>query len=289
MTVRATVLIPTTGDRGPLLDYSIPSVLAQSVREIELFIIGDGVTEGTRQTIAGYQGKDPRVQFFDHPKHRRRGEPHRHAALSERARGEIICYLCDRDFMLPNHVATMMQLLEGADFGHTLRFSIRPGDEIRLMRPIDLAHEADRRLQLRLRVTGDGLPLSFVGHRLSMYKKLPFGWRTTPRVHFTDGYMWAQFLAQPDCRAASSYEPTILYFPRGQHPGWPVEQRLNELKRWHQKMQDPAWSEALHKELSAKIVADWTLVTRRERQRLTTRLAHEKTYWRRWVRRSMGR
>ena len=40
----ATVVLPTTGDRGPLLPYSVGSILSQTVRNIEVFIMGDGVT-----------------------------------------------------------------------------------------------------------------------------------------------------------------------------------------------------------------------------------------------------
>ena len=42
--VKATILIPTTGNRGPLLQCSIASVSGQSLQEIEVFIIGDGVS-----------------------------------------------------------------------------------------------------------------------------------------------------------------------------------------------------------------------------------------------------
>ncbi len=285
----ATVVIPITGDRGALLRYSLESVLRQTVRELEVFIIGDGVAEPTRRIIKNYEAEDSRVCFFDHPKHARRGEVYRHQALSAEANGEIVCYLCDRDYMLPDHVATMLRCLEKADFCHTLRFVIRPDDSIRLLRPLDLCNDSDRRATIRTRVYLDGLPLSTVTHRLSAYRSLPFGWRTTPKLGYTDHHMWVQFLEQPECRTVSSFEPTILYFPRGEHPGWPVEMRLRELERWHEKMQEPGWAEAFRQEVLDSIYADWTKVTRRERRRLTSRLASEVAALRRNLRRSLHR
>ena len=72
--------------------------------------------------------------------------------------------------------------------------------------------------------------LSSVGHTMDMYRRLPHGWRTTPKGKLTDRYMWRQFLQHPECRAKAIFEPTILYMKRGGHPGWSVKKRLAELK-----------------------------------------------------------
>ena len=233
----ATVLVPTTGDRGPLLPYSVGSILAQSVRDIEVFVMGDGVSDETRAVIADLMRKDGRIRFFDHPKHARRGEPYRHAALAE-ARGEIVCYLCDRDIMLPNHVEAMSRLLANADFGHTLRFGIAPKGGLAFQATLDINDPRDRNKAV---LAEPQIPLSFAGHTLAMYRRLPYGWRMTPPGLQTDRYMWQQFLAQPDCRTATSTHPTILYFKRGDHPGQSVEERLGELKLWYAKLDKPGW------------------------------------------------
>jgi len=182
----------------------------------------------------------------------------------------------------------MLQCLENADFCHALRFIIRPDDGIGLLRPLDLSNDSDRRAAIRQRVPLDGLPLSTVAHRLSTYRSLPFGWRTTPRLDYTDHHMWVQFLEQPGCRAVSSFEPTILYFPRGEHPGWPVDKRLRELERWHEKMQEPGWTKAFRREVLESIRTAWTEAARRERRRWTVRLADEVSALRRNLRRSLG-
>ena len=117
MPLEATVIIPTH-DHGPMLLHSARSALAQTVEEIELFIVGDGVPEVTREIVSELK-RDERVRFFDHPKGPRHGEIYRHAALQE-ARGEIVCYLSDDDLCFPEHVACMRRLLSSADFAHAL-------------------------------------------------------------------------------------------------------------------------------------------------------------------------
>src|SRR5690242_12643975 len=120
-------MIPTTSGRGALLPFSVGSVLAQTVADLEVFILGDGVDDATRCIIHELMRHDARIRFFDHPKHARRGEPHRHAALAQ-ARGRIVTYLCDRDLMLPRHLEVMGELLRDADFAHTLITRVTPSD-----------------------------------------------------------------------------------------------------------------------------------------------------------------
>jgi GalNAc5-diNAcBac-PP-undecaprenol beta-1,3-glucosyltransferase len=240
--LKATVLIPTMQGRGPLLPYSVGSVLAQTVPDIEIFILGDGADDATRGVIRNLMRRDARIKFFDHPKHESRGEPNRHAALAD-ARGEIVCYLCDRDLMLPDHVETMGQLLARADFAHTLMAHVLPDGSLKFTKEIDLDRAADRRRISSRRRGGNGIPLSFAGHTLAMYRKLPYGWRTTPARRFTDIYMWEQFLADPECRAQSGTAPTILYFPRWRRNDWTVDQKVEELKRWSALMTAPGWRE----------------------------------------------
>ncbi len=249
--MKATVIVPTTGDRGPLLSYSVGSILAQTVRELEVFIIGDGVEEVTRGAAKALERQDPRVRFMDFSKGARRGEIHRHEVLQKEAGGEIVCYLCDRDLMLPDHVEVMLGLLTEADFAHTLCVGIRPDGSAKLWEPVlDLTNDAHRADVLR---GGVGIPLSFGGHTLAAYRRLPLGWRTTPTGQYTDQYMWHQMLVQPGWRFASGRRPTVLYFRRGEHPGMSSAERLEELQRHHGKVTDPAEREAFRREVERQL------------------------------------
>src|SRR5262249_55905958 len=163
---KATVLIPTTGDRGPLLPYSVGNVLAQTIRDLEVFIIGDGLTDSSRQIVAELMKADDRIRFFDFPKHVRRGEPHRHEVLSG-CRSEIVCYLCDRDLMLPHHVAAFLDLLKGSNFAHTLFSFVETDGRFRLSPRLQLNRTGHRMAFIEGRV---GVGLSFVGHTMTLYR-----------------------------------------------------------------------------------------------------------------------
>ncbi|WP_421894476.1 glycosyltransferase family 2 protein [Marinoscillum sp.] len=234
MKVKATVILPTTKERAPVLPYSIGSILQQTEKEIEIFVIGDGVDEATRLVIQGLMLEDDRIRFFDHPKGDRRGETYRHQALSEEARGEIVCYLLDRDLMLPNHIELMYAHLQEHNFCIHTSLSVLENHDIEFARKPFFGYYSH----------ADGPSLatkgyylfSQVGHTLEFYKELPYGWRVTPSSFPTDIYMWQQFMAHRSLNLTSTQDPTILYFKRGDHPGWSAERRAKDLAKFYPLM-----------------------------------------------------
>lgn len=233
---RFAIILPTTGDRGALLRLSVGSVQQQSETDWALYIVGDGVHDDTREVARDIAAADPRVHFVDHPKHPSRGEEYRHALLSG-LDAEIVCYLCDRDLMLPNHLALMARMLEGSDFAHTLVVKPSPAGVFVDKGTLDVRNPGHR---LAVVEGHASLPLSLVGHRLDAYRRLPYGWRTTPERYATDWYMWQQFLAQADIRATACLVPSIVYLRRGRHPGLSTRQRLVELERYAARFCRPA-------------------------------------------------
>jgi GalNAc5-diNAcBac-PP-undecaprenol beta-1,3-glucosyltransferase len=237
MKIKATVVIPTH-DRSLTLWRSINSVLTQTIENIEIFMIGDGVPDPTRDVAREIQAKDKRVRFFDFPKGDRHGELHRHSALAE-ACGEIVCYLSDDDLYLPNHIETMIPLLQKADFVNALPILVNLDGTVSGW-PVDLSLPSDREYILS---TNNLIPLSCGAHTLEMYRQLPYGWRTTPKGIPTDLYMWRQFLDNSNCLTASSKIPTVLTFPDSLRKSLTIEQRCEELDRWSQKLTDAIWQE----------------------------------------------
>jgi GalNAc5-diNAcBac-PP-undecaprenol beta-1,3-glucosyltransferase len=238
---QATVVVPTF-NHGPTLYRSVGSALAQSVEDIEVFIVGDGVPDATR-AIAADLMKDGRVRFFDNPKGPRHGEIHRHAALAE-ARGRIVCYLGDDDLWLPEHVETMLRCLEDADFAHAPKLIVE--EDGRLMAGgVDLGIPIHRTRMLAPGAKGVTFSFSCGAHTLAIYRRLPHGWRTTPDGIATDRYMWQQILSQPGCRAVGSERPTVLHFPDRPRRGWTIDQRLAELDDWAARMSEPGLVEEL--------------------------------------------
>lgn len=93
--------------------------------DLEVFVVGDGAPDVTREIAAEFMQRDDRVRFFDHPKGLRRGDVYRHTALAE-ASGEAVIYLSDDDLWLPEHVETMIDALQDHDLVSAVAFRIYP-------------------------------------------------------------------------------------------------------------------------------------------------------------------
>lgn len=232
----ATVLIPTY-EHSDTLAFAIESILAQSVQDFEILVVGDGAPERTDQIMRQFCDQDARIQYFRNPKGESHGEGHRAAAL-RLARGEIVCYLGDDDLWLPNHLEIVSRALlnEGFDFVHTIQINIRPNGEFFLIDG-DLAHSRTRKRML-------GELWNFFGptcvaHRLSTYFQLPFGWRPKPNGIYSDLHMWRQWLELPACRFSSEPFASSLHFPSYLRQYWPLSQRAQELEHWWRRMQAP--------------------------------------------------
>jgi glycosyltransferase involved in cell wall biosynthesis len=256
----ATVIVPTSIDRGPTLRLAVESVLAQTVQDIEVLIIGDGVHPVTRECALALERADARVRFFDHPKHERRGEPYRDEALKV-ARGRIVCYCCDRDLYLPHHVEEMARLLEDSDVANGL--PVRVLDKIGLAAEFafDLAHPEDRKAFLvsarsKNPVLGVAVPLSVGAHTLAAYRRLAEGWSPTPPDVYTDLHFWAKFVGDPQMRLRSGYRITVLSFPRGMHPGLSTAKRFEELTVWAGRLKDPQGVAQLDREAMEVVIRD---------------------------------
>jgi glycosyltransferase involved in cell wall biosynthesis len=274
--LRATVVIPTF-DNGEPIRYALASALAQTIDDIEVFVIGDGCVDVTRDIVADVAGHDPRVRFFDRPKGERHGELHRHQALSE-ARGEIVCYLCDDDLWLPNHLEEMGALLTDADFAGAATLLVY-GDESVDTWLTDLSDPTDR---ARVRDDHHDLNLSAMGHRLDAYRRLPYGWRTTPAGFHTDHWMTRQWLAEPWVRAVSGTVITNIHPANSYWQDRSVDDKVALTARYAAHIADEQW----RREVWPSIVLDatrngWNRSKQRER-RFETSYQHLTTtrWWR---------
>jgi glycosyltransferase involved in cell wall biosynthesis len=239
--VAATVLMPTH-NHVETLRYSVASVLAQSLKDFELFVVGDGATPATRAMAMELQKTDKRIRFFDLPKGPRKGEVNRHAALSE-ASGRFVAYIGDDDLWMPHHLQTMDRLLTEVDFAHTLHVGVNENG-ILFVFAADLENPLFR--QRMLDRFFNRFDFTFAGHTLAAYRRLPYGWRTTPD-HFpwVDLYMWRQFLAEPWCRARSSMIPTGICTQSHLRPQLSDQERAKDLAHWQAAIKAPGFREGL--------------------------------------------
>jgi glycosyltransferase involved in cell wall biosynthesis len=227
-----TVLLPTH-DHASTLPFALESVQRQSVEDLEILVVGDGVGDDTREVVAKRSAEDDRIRFLDRPKGERNGERHRHQALSA-ARGRLVCYACDDDLWLPWHVETLRSALGDADFAHTLPLVFDAEGRAGAML-FDATHPGNRACMERHRI---GFGLASAGHTLEAYRRLPHGWRPAPLQVASDLYMWRQFM-DAGMRIRSLFRPTVLSFGAPYRRGWSAARRAGELADWTHLLRAP--------------------------------------------------
>lgn len=233
----ATVLIPTF-DHGPLLTFALKSALHQTVRDIEVFVVGDGVPDATRKIVTEHQNKDNRIIFFDNPKGEGNGEAYRHAAL-QTALGRLVFYLADDDLWLPNHIQLLADRLKNCDFAASWGAFLSPEKPVTDADFVlfDLAHPY---FLDYLRTKDNLVPLSCVAHKRTAYTDLPEGWSPAPKKQSSDLHMWRKFLAREGLRTGMVYEITCLYFPSKLRRKAEFDDRYTELgQMWRAIYEQP--------------------------------------------------
>ena len=244
--VDASILVPTFR-HVRLLPFALASALDQSGVTVEVLVVGDGVEDETREVLARH-ADDPRVRFFDFPKGPRNGEAYRHEVLQQ-ARGRIVAYLCDDDLLLPDHVATMSEVLADADFAHPVTTRFTADGELEYF-PWNYGRAEFREIG---RERKGSMGLTGVAHTREAYLRLPYGWRTTPDGMPTDHYMWLQWLDAPDVRMALSERVTYLNFP---DPFWrelPEDERASVLESWLRRSRELGFEEEVDAMLTAAV------------------------------------
>ena len=125
---RVTVII-STYNRSEVLRCAVASVLAQTMADFELLVVGDGCTDDSEQVVLG--AKDPRVRWINLPVNTGHQSGPNNRGLQE-AKGEFVAYLGHDDLWLQHHLQCLIETLDasGAAIGHSLLMSVAPGKEV---------------------------------------------------------------------------------------------------------------------------------------------------------------
>jgi hypothetical protein len=229
---RASVIIPCH-DKATTLELTVDSVLRQSVSDLEVLLLGDGVTDVVRAAIADLCNQDPRVVFLDFPKGPHHGEAYRHDAVLA-ARSDAIFYLCDDDLLLPDHVADLLALLDRATFAQSLNGYIRAAGTFRTY-AADLADPVSVDPILDDSIRFNSVSITGSAHRRSFYLEAGERWETTPAEMWPDHHQFRRMARHPSYRGATSHRMTALQLPTSAdgRDTWTAADRLAELARWH--------------------------------------------------------
>jgi glycosyltransferase involved in cell wall biosynthesis len=114
-----TVVIATY-NRANTLKYAIESVLWQTFKNFEVWIIGDACTDHTEQVVSSFS-HDPRINWYNLPKNSGYQSKPNNEGI-RRARGQYIAYLNHDDIWLPNHLDALVNHIEmtEADFAFSI-------------------------------------------------------------------------------------------------------------------------------------------------------------------------
>ena len=238
MSAHIDVLIPTHA-HPLLLPFAVSSAQAQSTSGVRIVIIGDGVGDETRDVVSPMLRDDPDLVFLDLPKVGRTGERHRHRVLAQ-TDAHLVTYLSDDDLLFPDHVVRMAALLQHVDVAMPMANHLLQNREVEIS-PWSLGEDPGRSMAL-----GGASMFSLTGlsHTVQAYRKLPFGWRDTPRGFATDQYMLLQFMAQDWCRLQVDDTVTTVHLADSIRRDMNPQQRFEELRDASAWMRDgDGWAE----------------------------------------------
>lgn len=222
-----TVLLPIA--REPLfLPFAIESALAQTVKDFELFIVGDGVPLQTIDCAQEFARRDSRVKVFAFPKGLRVGETHLHHVLGT-ASGQYVAHIEDDDLWFPNHLDELEKLLRTADFGHTIHVWGDPDGRVEsLSSDLSIPEYRQRFLNEKFNRIG----YTVCGYRLDAYRRLPEGWAPSPDGFWPDLHMWRKFLSMAEFTFGTRMAITAIVLPTRLWRHVPVDDRVRKTRGW---------------------------------------------------------
>jgi len=279
---RETLLIIPTHSHPETLPLVIESAQNQTEEDVGIVVIGDGVTDDTRDAIAPIVASDDRVAFIDKPKSVRRGEEYRDEVIRASIATRI-SYVCDDDLLFPHHIETLANLLRGVDFVNTLPIFINTDDSLMHM-VSDLANPESVDWHLNPEVRRNTVSLTGVMHSRDSYYALPFGWRPAPIGRWTDHYMWEQFFSMPNFAGRTSRIATTAKFSQTDRDSMTGAERQAELAEFARKMATPGfvdlWNERVRtceRETLVRLALDNSVLAERraELEHVVDNLMHQ--------------
>ena len=248
----ASVLIPAH-NKPTTLPLTVDTVLRQSVEDLEVIVIGDGVTDAVREVVGELVRADDRVRFLDFPKGPHHGERYRHDAVLA-ARSDAILYLCDDDLLLPEHVSDLLGLLEDHTLVQSLNGFCRVSGEVELFVG-DLADGDSVDLLLDTTIQHNFVSITGTAHSRSFYERADVRWDTTPAGEWPDHRQFRRLIRHPDFRGATSPRMTALQLPTSEdgRDSWTDAEREDELRRWHELVTAPGAQEAIDARVAAAL------------------------------------
>jgi Glycosyl transferase family 2 len=197
---RISVVIATY-NYSSVLYYSVASVLAQTVQDFELIVVGDGCTDDSAEVIAAFN--DPRIRWHNLPENTGYQAVPDNTGWSM-ARGEFIAYLGHDDLWMPNHLSSLLPALEGgADLAYSMGVMVAPpGNATRVLTGASASGAYEPGLLV---------PPSTFAHRASMENSLR--WKDFRELHTPGDIAFTTAFWAAKKKIVAIPEVTVFKFP----------------------------------------------------------------------------
>jgi hypothetical protein len=245
---RVLILCPTF-DHADTLFASIASVRAQDFTDWEMAVVLDGSPPRTKAVVAAIAEHDRRVRAYAHPKSARYGELYRDPIIRE-SKAELVCHLSDDDVFLAGHLASLVAMLERAEWVTEAPLRLDPGQGS-VWLPTNYGTAPMRQAIAARRQIPSGL--NYVAYRREAYLRLPEGWTCAPwAAGASDLFMWSKFFKDARLTVACTAQTSALKFPSGirARKAWKPEKRLAEIAPWLARAAEPGLARKLQLEAS---------------------------------------
>ena len=218
------ILLPTH-NRAEVLPFAIRSVLAQSIEDFELLIVGDGCTDTTSEVIKSFD--DWRIRWFDLPKAAYFGYANRNIALRQ-AKGSLIAFMAHDDLWLSDHLEILADAFKDkkTEIAYSRPMWVTPDGAI-IPGTFDLRKNTT--LEAFLKRKRNGIPAGTVAHRWTCFGK--YGYWNESLSKCGDWDLWSRIIEGGERKNFLYLDiPTCLHF----RAIWRTEANAGplELKVW---------------------------------------------------------
>lgn len=217
-----------THNRADVLGFAIESVLAQSVADFELLIVGDGCNDETERVVHDFA--DSRITWMPFAKGPNLGYAHRNVAF-QRATGEFIAFMAHDDLICCDHLEILLPHFTDAaiDIVHSRPVWVDPrGRAV----PSTFSLRNPKHLQDFLARKLNSIPASCFIHRRECFAKVGYWDESLPNCGDWD--FWARIIEHGRGKnIAVDFRATCLHFRANWRTGPRVApEEIDAWDRW---------------------------------------------------------
>jgi glycosyltransferase involved in cell wall biosynthesis len=236
-------IVTATFNRSNILGYTIASVLAQTITDWEMLVIGDACTDDTEAVVSSFG--DPRIRFVNLALNSgEQATPNNEGVRL--AQGEFIAFLNHDDLWTPDHLASCLDAIGDGEFVSALTLYVVAAGTIHLG---GVCPNGTYDPSVTLVASSWFL-------RRSLAREVG-PWRPARAMHSTPSQEWVFRVWRAGHRMRSTGRPTVLAIPSGQRAG-SYAQREATINAEYARMlrDDPELTQRLLLNAAMRLTAD---------------------------------